>query len=399
MITRADIELLANGLITIDQMAREKLHQLLEQLFISESSLDQIRDALSQEMAILAEFYAQISGAHAAQWYELLREKEAVSLAYIAQVPELVDVKELSKDIRREMRFAYEGNIEETKRALKDVFSRRVRNASRKTVVHNVVQDPAKPGWARVPKGSETCAFCDIMASKGFIYRSPESAGKGEANRFHLNCDCSIVPIWDKNKVKIEGYDPEVFMARYKTALKSLKEKFPPELGVVFDERWVVREMNILFPDVYGFKGSRAGDIPFTERKALPFTKELAKHIWDGDEDGGGHSYGLGKPGKTEFPESWNSLTVEVVTRELLFYGKAAYPKGNFTNLKLEGLHQDVIIRAWINDAGTAAERLGTVHPIRGAGIFKNLKDGTKESKPLQSSDKKRYNELYGSHH
>jgi hypothetical protein len=39
---------------------------------------------------------------------------------------------------------------------------------------------------------------------------------------------------------------------------------------------------------------------------ALRATPERTKHILDGDEDGGGHRHGVGKPEKTEFPASWS---------------------------------------------------------------------------------------------
>jgi hypothetical protein len=39
---------------------------------------------------------------------------------------------------------------------------------------------------------------------------------------------------------------------------------------------------------------------------ALRVTPERATHILDGDATGGGHRHGTGKPGKTEFPASWD---------------------------------------------------------------------------------------------
>ena len=38
-------------------------------------------------------------------------------------------------------------------------------------------------GFARVPRVGCTCAFCILMASRGFVYRSRESAGGDPANR------------------------------------------------------------------------------------------------------------------------------------------------------------------------------------------------------------------------
>jgi Bacterial EndoU nuclease len=39
---------------------------------------------------------------------------------------------------------------------------------------------------------------------------------------------------------------------------------------------------------------------------ALRVTPERSTHILDGDSTGGGHRSGTGKPGKTEFPASWD---------------------------------------------------------------------------------------------
>ncbi|MGH3229205.1 MAG: EndoU domain-containing protein [Streptosporangiaceae bacterium] len=43
---------------------------------------------------------------------------------------------------------------------------------------------------------------------------------------------------------------------------------------------------------------------------ALRVSPERAKHILDGDKTGGGHRHGTGKPGKTEFPASWDDRKV-----------------------------------------------------------------------------------------
>lgn len=78
-------------------------------------------------------------------------------------------------------------------------------------------QSPDKPlrpiGWARIMTGAETCAFCTMLASRPGsddrrFYTSADAAGgemaqaqyKGTAlfvNRFHNNCDCIVVPVFD----------------------------------------------------------------------------------------------------------------------------------------------------------------------------------------------------------
>lgn len=53
--------------------------------------------------------------------------------------------------------------------------------------------------WARVLTGAENCAFCVMLASRGARYSSKTRAGgaKDDAYRFHDNCDCLVVPVYD----------------------------------------------------------------------------------------------------------------------------------------------------------------------------------------------------------
>lgn len=70
-------------------------------------------------------------------------------------------------------------------------------------------------GWARVPTGRETCAFCIALCSRGAVYRDAKAAGSKHSNEetvrlqnageftvddmdgWHTGCDCKVVPVWD----------------------------------------------------------------------------------------------------------------------------------------------------------------------------------------------------------
>lgn len=43
--------------------------------------------------------------------------------------------------------------------------------------------------------------------------------------------------------------------------------------------------------------------------ETIRLTDDRRGHILDGDATGGGHRYGTGRPGKTEFPERWDDPT------------------------------------------------------------------------------------------
>lgn len=66
--------------------------------------------------------------------------------------------------------------------------------------------------FARVPQGSTTCDFCLMLASRGFVYLTEESAG--EFNKFHRNCDCRIVPGYEG--AEVEGYDPDALYEQWR---------------------------------------------------------------------------------------------------------------------------------------------------------------------------------------
>ncbi|MBR1745702.1 MAG: hypothetical protein IJ734_07000 [Fibrobacter sp.] len=60
--------------------------------------------------------------------------------------------------------------------------------------------------------GPTTCPFCLMLASRGFVYLSEESAG--DFDRFHRHCDCRIVP--GTADTKVDGYDPAELYDRWK---------------------------------------------------------------------------------------------------------------------------------------------------------------------------------------
>lgn len=89
---------------------------------------------------------------------------------------------------------------------------------------YNVRIDPfgSETRYARVPTGEETCDFCIMLASRGPVYHSEESAGAYD--HYHANCDCRIVPFWGTYDIgpsrrgsimSIEGYDPDALYGQY----------------------------------------------------------------------------------------------------------------------------------------------------------------------------------------
>ncbi|MFC0266359.1 VG15 protein [Alloscardovia macacae] len=115
------------------------------------------------------------------------------------------------------------------------------------TGLRNIRLDPNHPRWARVPSGAVTCAFCLMLASRGFYYHTQESAG-GLDNVFHQHCDCAIVPEWGKGTV-LDGYEPEKYRqmwdeakkattsTNYREVLKTLRSSYPGSVSDAYFNR------------------------------------------------------------------------------------------------------------------------------------------------------------------
>ncbi|KFI94558.1 ADP-ribosyltransferase [Bifidobacterium stellenboschense] len=67
--------------------------------------------------------------------------------------------------------------------------------SARYTMEYNLSHDPTGPRWARVTGGARPCAFCVMLAGRGFVYHSEETAKLGGS--FHDgHCHCTAIPGW-----------------------------------------------------------------------------------------------------------------------------------------------------------------------------------------------------------
>lgn len=93
----------------------------------------------------------------------------------------------------------------------RDAFENMLRNCERNDL-----------RYARVPSGRETCGFCLMLASRGFVYRSEKTAQGSHG--FHNHCDCVIVPGFKglDQAAQIEGYDPDGMAGRVNDCMDTI---------------------------------------------------------------------------------------------------------------------------------------------------------------------------------
>ncbi len=83
--------------------------------------------------------------------------------------------------------------------------------AAAQACLNNAMRDPNPPRFARVAFG-ETCDFCLMLASRGWVYHT-----EAAASHAHAHCDCRVVPSWRAQSV--EGYDPNALYDQWQNAI------------------------------------------------------------------------------------------------------------------------------------------------------------------------------------
>jgi hypothetical protein len=110
-------------------------------------------------------------------------------------------------------------------------------------------------------------------------------------------------------------------------------------------------------------------------------TEELLQHVWEGEADPakGGHRFGLGREGKTEFPEHWEQSMVEIAILNVLNKPEFVGHRGSAVILKKQV--GDVILEVKLRFNGSTHE-VEYAYPKNGTGVFRN-QSGLRKYLPL----------------
>ena len=148
----------------------------------------------------LATKYGGASGELASLLYDMLAEDQG------ANVLPAVPAETATLD---ETWGAVQGSLNESEDKVADAVGRLVKQAGADTMVQNARRDHAE--MAFVPVGS-TCAFCLMLASRGWESASPNA--KNHAAHIHANCDCQYIVRFSPDE-GVQGYDPNQYKKIY----------------------------------------------------------------------------------------------------------------------------------------------------------------------------------------
>lgn len=221
---------MASNVVAFRQEQRDIVALAYDELLRFWATLDLTADPVDIVVAMepflldLIDAYGDIGAVAAADFYDDLRDQSPATINYRATVAGATPPGQVSASTRWALaplfHEAAEG-IDLGAQALSRVgklTDRLVKARGRQTIEENVRLDPAQARYARVPTGPSTCAFCLMVASRGAVYASEQTAG----GNYHDHCDCVPTPVWgdiDLARLKRDNdYDPDSLAAKYRDA-------------------------------------------------------------------------------------------------------------------------------------------------------------------------------------
>lgn len=192
---------------------------------------------IQMHVRAVAEEYGMKAQELGAQWYELCAKRAGVNVqpAIVGEI----DYGALDSHFNAVLRDYENGEEtwEDAEGHIRSAFEDEMRGYSRRPVIENLDRDERgyrrryrqtaraarRAGYARVPVG-ETCAWCYMLASLGYYYRSEQTALGVDPDHYHAHCDCIAVPYYAPDEIDGYGDDYEMYFDMYATARDSYRD-------------------------------------------------------------------------------------------------------------------------------------------------------------------------------
>lgn len=180
-----------------------------------EASVAEIRNCTLEAINDALNVFGDQASLIANDFFDQLAEMAGEDIT--AEMYDSLNTERIDKSLHYYAKNLVEGNNAKFEKNIADLTSFHVKRAAFENLEYNCKKNGL--AYARVPTGRETCAFCFILASRGFDYGSEYAAG-GKGNKYHPNCDCIIVPGFHSDTginedTQIQGYKPSEMRKRY----------------------------------------------------------------------------------------------------------------------------------------------------------------------------------------
>ena len=181
------------------------------------------KSAIADALSVFGDQAAEVAG----QLFDELAAEAGEDAT--AAIFDTIDPSEVDRKVRWLARRLADGDYPGFEGSVRDLTRYYVRRQAFENMARNC--EARRVRYARVPSGTETCAFCFMLCSRGFVYKSERTAGVG--HQYHDHCDCVIVPGFgggDQDH-QVEGYEPSGMYERWKACARTADVDADEALG------------------------------------------------------------------------------------------------------------------------------------------------------------------------
>lgn len=232
-IPRQAVDFLTDEVNGISADAQARVLKVLRGINWTPENVAECRDLVLQALAAVMPTYTTMAAQASADFYDAAREL-ALGERLGAQAISGYDPRKTEGAVRGFVRFVLDGRVDTFNDQVLQRIDYEMERSAGESMFANGRRDPRKPKFARVPTGSETCDFCLMLASRGFVYSSEATAGAVKLDHYHSGCDCRVVCQWDGGGV--EGYDTQAVYDRWQDSIDSLAKERAERRGTTVEE-------------------------------------------------------------------------------------------------------------------------------------------------------------------
>lgn len=189
-----------------------------------DATREEFRAQVADLMSDTVDTYGAATSGMASNFFEQVLEQQGEDVSVPVEDVQSAMAERLQKSSRYHAKSLYraddpDAGFDEFIDSCTQVVARHVRHSADDTILAtaNGKGRRTKLRYARVPSGP-SCGFCIMLASRGFVYLTRESAG--EFSRWHDHCDCTVVA--GMPGLEVEGYDWKGMRERYDSCRSAL---------------------------------------------------------------------------------------------------------------------------------------------------------------------------------
>ena len=232
-IPRAAVDFLTEEVNGISADAQARVLRVLQGIRWTPENVAECRDLVIQALATVMPTYTTMAAQASADFYDAAREL-VVGEKMGARAISDFDMRKTEGAVRGFVRFVLDGRVDTFNDQVLQRIDYEMKRSAGESMFANGRRDPRRPKFARVPTGDETCDFCLMLASRGFVYTSEATAGAIKLDHYHSGDDCRVICQWGDGGV--EDYDTKAIYGRWQDSIDALARERAEKRGTTVEE-------------------------------------------------------------------------------------------------------------------------------------------------------------------